>query len=257
MWVEYDKRVARDLLSLDGLWNSTPVDGELIDRGRLSLLPAAARKYLGHAIAPGARSACAVRLQMHGQIKLKGWLPFSAEEVIRWDRGMIWRAVVRMHGIQIRGGDTFVDGEGAMRWKLFDLFPVVNVSGTDVSRSTAGRVNIESIWLPSALCTDDVSWTSTNDLQCHASFTAHNEPAEVDYGIDQDGRLKTVSMPRWGNPGGAAFHYSNCGGFVEAEGQFGGYTIPTRMRVGWHFGAGRFESEGEFFRVIIDDAAYR
>ena len=257
MRVEYDTRVARDLLSLDGLWNSTPVDGELIDRERLSLLPAAARKYLGHAIAPGARSACAVRLQMHGQIKLKGWLPFSAEEVIRWDRGMIWRAVVRMHGVQIRGGDTFLDGEGAMRWKLFGFLPMVNASGTDVTRSAAGRVNIESIWLPSALCTEHVSWTSTSDFQCHASFTAHNEPAEVDYGIDQDGRLKTVSMPRWGNPGGAEFHYANCGGFVEAEGQFGGYTIPTRMRVGWHFGTERFESEGEFFRVIIDDAAYR
>ena len=175
---------------------------------------------------------------------------------------MIWWAVVRMHGIQIRGGDTFLDGEGAMRWKLFGFLPMVNASGTDVTRSAAGRVNIESIWLPPALCTDQVSWTSTSDFQCHASFTAHNEPAEVDYGIDHDGRLKTVSMPRWGNlprgnPGRAEFHYANCGGFVEAEGQFGGYTIPTRVRVGWHFGTEKFESEGEFFRVIIDDAAYR
>ena len=249
--------MARDLLSPDELWNSTPVDCELIDRGRLFLLPGAARKYLRHAVAPGARFASAVRLQMHGQIKLKGWLPFSAEEVIRWDRGMIWRAVVRMHGVQIRGDDSFIDGEGAMRWKLFGFLPLVNASGTDVTRSAAGRVNIESVWLPSVLCTEHVSWTSTRDFQCHASFTAHNEPAEVDYGIDRDGRLTTVNMPRWGNPGGAAFDYANCGAFVETEGQFGGYTIPTRMRVGWHFGTERFESEGEFFRLIIDDAAYR
>lgn len=33
--------------------------------------------------------------------------------------------------------------------------------------------------------------------------------------------------------------------------------IPTRMRVGWHFGTERFESEGGFFRVAIDDATYR
>jgi hypothetical protein len=36
---------------------------------------------------------------------------------------------------------------------------------------------------------------------------------------------------------------------VEKSATFGGYTIPVRMRVGWHFGTERFESEGEFFRV--------
>ena len=63
-------------------------------------------------------------------------------------------------------------------------------------------------------------------------------------------------MPRWGNPGGTEFHYASCGGFVQAEGRFGGYTIPTRMCVGWHFGTERFESDGKFFSVI-DTAAYR
>ena len=106
--VEYDTRVARDLASLDDLWNSTPVHGELIDHGQLSPLPAAARKYLEHAIAPGTRSASAVRFSVHGQIKVKGWLPFSAEQVIRWDQGMVWRAVVRMHDLQIRATDTFL-----------------------------------------------------------------------------------------------------------------------------------------------------
>jgi len=41
------------------------------------------------------------------------------------------------------------------------------------------------------------------------------------------------------------------------EGAFSGYTIPTRMRVGWHFGTPKFDTEGEFFRVVIDDAIYR
>jgi hypothetical protein len=44
---------------------------------------------------------------------------------------------------------------------------------------------------------------------------------------------------------------------MEQEATFGGYTIPSRMRVGWHFASERFEPEGEFFRVTIDDAFYR
>ena len=43
------------------------------------------------------------------------------------------------------------------------------------------------------------------------------------------------------------------GGIIEEEGTFCGYTIPTRLRIGWYFGTERFESEGEFFRVTIVD----
>jgi len=43
----------------------------------------------------------------------------------------------------------------------------------------------------------------------------------------------------------------------RAERAFDGYTIPTRLRIGWYFGSERFESEGEFFRVTIDRATYR
>ena len=86
---------------------------------------------------------------------------------------------------------------------------------------------------------------------------AHGESADIDYVVDEKGGLKTVNMPRWGNPEGAEFHYANRGGMVEQEGKFGGYTIPTRMRIGWYFGSERFASEGEFFRVTIDDASYR
>ena len=64
-------------------------------------------------------------------------------------------------------------------------------------------------------------------------------------------------MPRWCNAGNRSFEYVAFGGTVEEERSFGGYTVPTRMSVGWHFGTERFESEGEFFRVTIDDAVFR
>ena len=194
---------------------------------------------------------------MHGEIKLKGWHPFAAEQVIAWDRGMIWRATVRMPRMWIRGGDSFVDGRGAMRWKLFGIIPIVNASGPDITKSAAGRFNIESIWLPSVLCRNEVSWTAADASHPHSRFMAHDETAEMDYTLGEKGCLKSVSMPRWGNPNGPEFGYVNFGGFVEEERRFGGYTIPTRLRVGWHFGTKIFDSAGEFFRVTIDNAVFK
>src|ERR1019366_3615036 len=50
--------------------------------------------------------------------------------------------------------------------------------------SAAGRVNIESVWLPSVLCGDVLSWTKSDTSRPHARFTAHNETADIEYVVD-------------------------------------------------------------------------
>jgi Family of unknown function (DUF6920) len=78
-----------------------------------------------------------------------------------------------------------------------------------------------SPFVASVLCGNAVSWTASELYHAHARFTAHCETAEIDYTIDENGRLKAVNMPRWGNPGGGEFRYANCGGFVDQEHTFG------------------------------------
>jgi hypothetical protein len=244
-------------LTVDELWDSALPGERTFRTADLSRLPEAARRYIEHAIAPGTRLARAIRLDMHGEIKLQRWLPFTAEQIIVWDRGFIWSATVRMFGMPIRGSDRLVDGKGAMQWRLFGIIPVMAASGPDITRSAAGRVAAEAVWLPSVLCDDDMLWATSDASHLHARFKAHGEPADLELVTDERGRLETIKLPRWGNPEGANFHYADFGGIVEEENTFAGYTIPTRLRVGWYFGTDRFESEGEFFRATIDDATYR
>jgi hypothetical protein len=249
-------------ISLNILWDSAMSNDRVFHSNKFSHLPEAARRYLEHAIAPGTKLSSAVRLKMHGEIKLKRWIPFQAEQVICWEHGLIWSATAWMNRFfPIVGSDRVIDGMGAMRWKLLGLFPVMTASGSDITRSAIGRLQSESLCLPSVLCGDDVSWTSTDssqlDSRLHSSFVVQGERAELDFTLDQMGRLKTFKIPRWGNPDGAEFRYVDFGGILEEEGTFCGYTIPTHLRIGWYFGTERFESEGEFFRATIDDAIYR
>src|SRR3569832_2882983 len=148
-----------DTPSLDELWRTAPAPYALCVVARIAHLPLGARRFLSHAIVPCTPLANAVRLRIHGEIKLRGWYPFTAEQVRRWVRGMIWRATVEVYGLPIRGGDSFLDGEGAMRWRLFGLVPIITAEGADITRSAAGRAHDESIWLPSVLCADDVRWS--------------------------------------------------------------------------------------------------
>lgn len=42
---------------------------------------------------------------------------------------------------------------------------------------------------------------------------------------------------------------------MDEESTWAGYTIPSRLRIGWHFGTDEFE-DGEFFRATITHAEF-
>ena len=225
-------------------------------------VPEAARRYVEHAIAPGTPPARSVRLRMHGEIKLRTWRTFGAEEELVWDREMIWRARTTMNGLPISGYDRVGRGVGEQNWKILGLIPVLRTSGPDIARSGAGRMAGESIWLPSVLA--EASWSTPHPPshrrespgdRIEASLRVFEEKPRLTLAVAQDGRLVSVAYPRWGNPGGI-FGYETFGGVAEAESTFGRFTIPSRLRLGWYFGTERFEREGEFIRITIDEARY-
>jgi len=123
-------------ISLDKLWDSATPTELVFNPDRLSHLPEAARRYLDHAIAPETKIAAAVRLKMHGEIKLKKWIPFTAEQVICWQHGLIWSATAWMNNfLPIVGSDRIIDGIGAMQWKMLGLFSVMIANGADITKS--------------------------------------------------------------------------------------------------------------------------
>ncbi len=238
------------------LWESVPESGEVFRPDNLFDLPEPAKRYLEHTIGPGTRLATACRLGMHGEIKLKGWIPFKGEQVINRDRGMIWRARVKVMGMPVGGFDRIIDGAGEMRWKLLGIIPVMSASGPDISRSAAGRLAAEMVWLPSAFVLGNTSWTETGPLSVRANFSVQGYQTSLDIAVDEQGRLETLHLKRWGDPDACEFREIDFGAVVQSEATFDGYTIPSQLRVGWFFSPPRFENEGEFFRVTIDDAQF-
>jgi hypothetical protein len=231
---------------------------EVFEPGAIAGHPEPARRYLEHAIEPGTPLAAAVRLRMSGEIKLKRWLPFEAEQVISWDRGFVWRAVVRMGWVRIRGFDRLVDGRALMRWKLFGLVPVVTASGPDIDRSATGRLAAECVWLPSALCSRAVGWAAEGEAGVRVGLPVGGRVTDLELELSPSGRLESVSLQRWGELGqDAGFGLRAFGAIVDDEMSYAGYAIPSRLRVGWDFDGGRFGPDGEFFRCRIEAVRFR
>jgi len=164
--------------------------------------------------------------------------------------GFVWTA--RAAGL-IAGGDRYLEGAGAMEWKLAGLVTVAAGGGPDVSRSAAGRAGAEGVWLPTALLPRfGVRWSAQADDEVTAAFEVGETPVELHLRLDGVGRVTSLAFDRWGDPDGDGFRWHRFGGEITGHASFGGLTIPSAGRLGRHPGEDRF-TDGEFFRYRITE----
>lgn len=236
--------------NLEALLTQDPVTATFSD-DELDGLPEPVCRHLRAAIAPGTPLASAASLRMSGHIKLGRWLPFRARQLLAPHRGTIWSA--RIAGL-ISGSDRYADGSGTMDWRLAGLIRLEHAAGPDVSRSSAERAAGEAIWLPTALLPRfDVQWTAHDEHTITARFNVDGRPVQVEYRIDDEGRIRSLVFNRWGDPANdGVFGLHPFGGQVTAHSTFDGLTIPSAGSVGWFYGTDRWP-DGEFFRYRITD----
>jgi len=212
------------------------------DPAMLDGLPGPARRYLAAAVAPGARPGRSVRITMTGRFLLGGeWRPLTATERLAAD-GLVWRAEVKAGGLPISVYDTLGPDGAALRAWALGLVPVARADGPDVTRSAAGRLAAEMIWLPAALLPGPgVKWEGVDADTARVRLTVAGAPLAVNLRVDPDGRPVAVWMMRWGDPDGdGVFSEAPFGGELSGPRAFGGHTIPTSIRVGWGFGTAAF-----------------
>jgi len=233
----------------------------LYDPESVETLPEPAQRYLRHAIAPGARLARSVVVEMQGRIGLKPGadkLPFQASQILAVPNGLIWRATVGEGIMQITGSDRYVAGEGTMHWFMGYGFPLVRASGADVSRSAAGRVALEApLLLPSALLPEaGARWEAIDARSARVRLQVGSEQLALLISVAPDGRLERVEMPRWDAEGvdGKPGYVLWVGDQLTEERTFGGYTIPVRMRATKRADTPQADS---FFETEIISARYQ
>ena len=226
------------------------------DPAMTTALPEPARRWLTHAIRPGTPLARAVMLGMHGQIRLRRWLAFQAVQLQAPPDGYVWAARTGLGPLHISGFDRYADGSGQMNWRLVGRVPVLRAAGPDLDRSAAARVALDAVFVPTAFLGQQVSWRTGPDPDVAvAEWTVGDQVLPVELHVGPHGELRSLSMQRWGNPNGRRWAYYPCGGTLDGEREFGGITLPTRLRAGYFFGTDEW-AEGEFFRATITDAAF-
>jgi hypothetical protein len=228
---------------------------QVFDAQTVAGLPAPARRWLVHAIAPGTVLARAAVLAMEGQFRLGRWLPMRARQIVSPPTGLAWVARIGWGPLSFRGFDRYEAGQGEMQWRLLGTLPVVHGQGADIGRSAAGRLAGEAVWVPTAFLGPHVSWHARDDRRVTARWRLGSHEVSAELCVGAAGELQAVTVARWGNPDGAGWREIPFGGPVQGEQAFGGMTIASRVRAGWFCGTGR-AARGEFFRVSLTSAEF-
>lgn len=223
------------------------------DPASVTTLEEPVRRYLRHAISPGAVLGCRTRLTMAGQIKVGRWLSFEAEQDL-WDgHAFEWRARAGIGPFKpLYVTDRYEPGTGSTDGRLFGRLRFLHADNQDTIRASAGRAAVESVFVPTTLLPGPgINWRAESEEVIVATFEVPPERAEMKLTIGGDGALRSVEVQRWGNVGQDSFGYIPFGGVVRAERRFGDLTLPSSLSVGWWFATPRFDP---FFEAEIISA---
>lgn len=225
-------------------------------------LPEIARRYFRHAIAPGTPLFSAVELEMEGTFLLgnkDGFRTYdmAARQVLRPPDQVVWIPRLRSGAMTITGSDALVAGEAWTRFWLIGLIPVANVrSSPDLVRSARFRAAVEgALWLPPSLLPESgVRWEQAGPDEARVTFERFEPELELHLTLNEEGAVKEAVGRRWSdaNPE-KGFRFQPFGGTMSAEGTFEGFTIPTRISVGNHYGTDDYLP---FFQARITQARY-
>ncbi|MDX1978837.1 MAG: DUF6544 family protein [Bryobacteraceae bacterium] len=222
-------------------------------------LPDRVQRYFTHSIEVGAPLPRTVEIEMTGEMRLSRggrWMPMRAHEILTPGSGFVFKAAVGKW-LPIRGSDRYMDGKGAMEWRLLGMIPVARASGPDISRSALGRMVVESFLVPGSLLPRcGVQWQQLDPDHAEARFESGAHCFTVTVKLAAGGALEQVAINRWGNleTGNGGYEEIGFGGYLGEDRKFGPYTIPTRIAVGWRPDTDRYF---EFFRAGITDARFQ
>ncbi len=232
------------------------------DPESVSDLPEIAQRYFNHAIAPGTPLAKTVDLDMSGIFHLGDaaahkTFTMEARQILAPPWACVWAPTFKSGLMTITGADKYVDGQGSTRFWMQGLIPLVQVANNqDVNHSAAMRPMIETAWSPASLLPENGAvWAQTGPDTAEIRFVDDPYNMAVTISLSANGAVRSMVGMRWSdaNPE-KTYRLQPFGGRVLAEKTFGGYTIPSQLEVGNHFGTDDFFA---FFMATINNAEFR
>jgi hypothetical protein len=159
--------------------------------------------------------------------------------------------------MRLSGSDALVAGSAWTRFWLHSLIPVANTkSSPDLLRSAVFRSTMEGVWVPASLLPQNgVVWEQAGPDKARIRVQRVAPEIVLEMTLDPSGAVREIVGQRWSNANQEkVFRFQPFGGRIEADATFEGYTIPSKLSVGNHYGTNDYLP---FFQAEISNARYQ
>ncbi len=231
----------RDKASERRAWNSllkrAGSVGAVFELTALEGLPEPAQRFFRYTIVPGTPLVFVVDIEMGGQLNLgtrdkPGIVPMAASQILAPPLGLVWK----VHAGRISGSDVATPEFSWTRFWLFNLIPVVRVTGgADHHRSAFGRVVSEgAFWVPASLLPGGaVTWTPVSDNTARATVSRGTFSQAIDLTVEASGQPSQIVIQRWSNENtDKVFREQPFGGYLSDFREINGYRLPMQVEGG-------------------------
>jgi hypothetical protein len=231
------------------------------DHAMISGLPEIGQRYFKFAIAPGTPLMTTVRLEMRGTFLLGDkdshqTYSMRARQILRPPSQFVWIPDLRSGIVRISGSDALVAGKAWTRFWMAGMVPVARSrTSPDLVRSAIFRSTMEGVWAPASLLPQQgVAWEQTGPDKARVRVQSVEPEIVLEMTLAPSGAIEEIVGQRWTNANPEQqFRLQPFGGTIEGNATFQGYTIPSRLKVGNHFGKDDYLP---FFQAEITSATY-
>ncbi len=236
--------------------NLSRAETELLTEADLASLPAPVQRYLRYCGAVGQPKVYNMRVTFQGQMRNKGsdWFPFHSEQYNFFDRpARLFFMNARVKHLPALGYHAYREREAGMQVKLFGLFPVADIGGTELFKTeTVTFLNDLCILAPGALVYERIRWEAVDDTTARATFTNQGTTVEATLAFAPDGRLLNFISDDRGALTDGQLEYHRFSTPLSDYRDFGGYRLAALGKAVWHYPDGPF-TYGEF---RLQDVSY-
>ncbi|WP_324609512.1 DUF6544 family protein [Salisediminibacterium beveridgei] len=153
--------------------------------------------------------------------------------------------------LQVR--DLYRNGKGHMFGKLFNLIPVVNAKGPEISQSSLITLFTEILLIPSYSLQSYITWEPVDQHTAKARFRHQQIDVSGTFHFDDTGKFRRFEThDRYYSETKGTFVKKRFSALVDDFQAKDGVQIPRKVRIIWHLDDGDYE----YFKGEISEMVY-
>lgn len=215
---------------------------DFVNLEEINTLPDPVKKYFKRVLTDGAPIINRVSISQTGGFRARpemtGWSRMKASQVFStMPRAFLWHASISvLSGLSVKVCDAYINGQGAMKVKLFSMIPLIDLQKQkELNEAALQRYLAEAVWFPTALLpSQGVAWKASGENKAEATISDCGSTVSLEFEFNEKAEVISVFSPGRYRETAGKFEPTPWKGYFSNYLRVNDTLIPHDGEVEWH-----------------------